>query len=79
MIPRHKANDTGSDLFDDARAFVTRAHRDWSGVASIEVVHIAMAEPTCDISNQYLVGFRLIHLDIDDLISTGTFKQHRCT
>ena len=63
MIAGSEADDARANLLDNAGAFVPRAHREWTGVAAIEVMNIAVAQSArCNADA--------------DFIGAGTIKFH---
>jgi hypothetical protein len=74
MIAGNEADDSRANLFDDSRAFVARAHWERTGMAAVEVMNIAMAQSARNITNENLVSFRFVNLNVNDLVTTWAFE-----
>ena len=77
MIAGSEADDARANLLDNSGAFVPRAHREWTGVAAIEVMNIAVAQSARNITNENLMRFWFVDLNVDDLVTARAFEQHR--
>jgi len=77
VIAGSEADDARANLLDNAGAFVPRAHREWTGVAAIEVMNIAVAQSARNITNENLMRFWFVDLNVDDLVTARAFEQHR--
>ena len=74
MIAGGEAGNARADLFDDAGTFVPSAHREWTSMAAIEVMNIAVAKSACNITNQNLMRLWFVDLNVNDLVSTWAFE-----
>jgi hypothetical protein len=74
VIAGSEASDAGANLFDDAGTFVTSAHREWTSVAAVEEMNIAVAQAARHIANENLMRFWFIDLNVDDLVSAWAFE-----
>jgi hypothetical protein len=74
VIAWGEADNAGANLFDDAGAFVTRAHREWTSVAAVEEMNIAVTQPARNITNENLMRLWFIDLNVDDLVPPWAFE-----
>jgi hypothetical protein len=74
VIARHEADNAGANLFDDARAFVARTHREWTGVAAVEEMNVAVTQAARHIANENLMRFWFVDLNVYDLVTARAFE-----
>ena len=74
MIAGGEAGNARADLFDDAGTFVPSAHREWTSMAAVEVMNIAVTQPARNITNEYFVRFWFVDLNVYDLVTAWAFE-----
>jgi hypothetical protein len=74
MIAGNEAGDSRANLFNDSGAFVAGAHWERTGVAAIEVMDIAMAQSARDVTNENLMRFWFVDLNVYDLVTAWAFE-----
>jgi hypothetical protein len=74
MVAGGEAGNARANLLDNAGAFMAGTHWERTGVAAIEVMNIAVAKSARNITNENLMRFWFVDLNVDDLVPTWAFE-----
>lgn len=75
MIAGSEGTDPGANRLDHTGSFMTSAERQWTNVIASKEMNIAVAKAARDVADEYLMGPRLIDIDVDNFVAARTLKQ----